>query len=254
MEKYVLYSSSTRPTGEKIAEELGIHHHGTEDPGERVDTLIRWGSSKRIQYIPSNQTINLRKAIAKATDKLRSLELLEEAGVPIPNYSRNLQDLDLPALGRNTNHSQGSDIVPILQSTDLSVSDSDPDYFTEYIPVDREYRIHVIDSEIVKVSQKVLEEEDDYNPWIRNYETGYRFMYPRERHPGLNQGIAAVNSLGLDFGAVDLIISESGQPYVLEVNTAPSLEEGVSLETYCEKIADMTDMDYEAETGDGEED
>lgn len=252
-DNYLLYSPQTRPSGERLAEFLGIENHGTEDPDRRVDQLLRWGNSQRIQYVPEEQTINLRRAIAKATDKYKSLEELEKAGVPVPEYSRDMDELEYPMLGREENHSQGSDIVPILQRKDLEVADSTPDYFTQYIPVKREYRVHVIDSQIVKVSQKVLEEEEDYNPWIRNYENGYRFVNPRERHAGINQAISAVNSLELDFGAVDLIIDENDQPYVLEVNTAPSLQEGVSLEVYGEHIADMMGIELEEQEPETEE-
>lgn len=34
--------------------------------------------------------------------------------------------------------------------------------------------------------------------------------------------VLAVNCLGLDFGAVDLLIGDDRETYILEVNTAPS--------------------------------
>lgn len=46
-----------------------------------------------------------------------------------------------------------------------------------------------------------------------------------------DQAILAVTSLGLDFGAVDCIMGENSLPYVIEVNTAPSLRETM-LEKY----------------------
>ena len=33
----------------------------------------------------------------------------------------------------------------------------------------------------------------------------------------------AMEAVGLDFGAVDVVITEDGTPYVLEINTAPEL-------------------------------
>ena len=52
--------------------------------------------------------------------------------------------------------------------------------------------------------------------------------------------ISAVDSLGLDFGAVDIIWNESeDQYYVLEVNTAPGVE-GTTLQKYTEAILKCT--------------
>jgi len=232
---YVLYSGPSHVTGKKIAHYLGIDNYGKNDPGDRVDQLLRWGSSKRIDYIPNDQTINLRRAISTATDKIQTLEDLERAG----NYSTNYQDLDYPLLARQSSGMQGRDIVPVVQRQDIEAQDINAEFYTEYVPTKLEYRVHVVDGEIVKTSQKVLKEEEDYDPFVRNYETGYRFVNPRERHPGIQQAVASVNSLDLDFGAVDLIIGEDDRPYVLEVNTAPHLEEGVSLEAYGDKLADM---------------
>lgn len=238
-DRYVLYSGPGHVTGKKIANYLGIDDYGKNDPGRRVDQLIRWGSSKRIDYIPSDQTINLRRAIATATDKLETLRKLERAGVPVPEFSTNPRNISYPMLARETTGMQGRDIVPILQQQDLEARGVSGEFYTEYVPTKLEYRVHVVGNEIVKVSQKVLEEPDDYNPFIRNYETGYRFKNPRTRHPGIQQAVAAVNSLDLDLGAVDLIIGEDDRPYVLEVNTAPSLEAGVSLSAYGDKLAEM---------------
>ena len=61
--------------------------------------------------------------------------------------------------------------------------------------------------------------------WMRNNKAGWGLdqidMIPKI----CNLGIAAVKSLGLDFGATDIIESDRGYLYVLEVNTAPALRE-----------------------------
>lgn len=238
-DNYVLYSGPSHVTGKKLAHYLGIDDYGKNDPGRQVDQLLRWGSSKRIDYIPEQQTINLRRAISTATDKMDTLDELQRAGVPTPEYSETPTDLSYPMLARNSSGMQGRDIVPIIQRKDLEARDVNAEFYTRYIPTKLEYRVHVIDGEIVKLSQKVLKEEENYDPFVRNYETGYRFVNPRTRHPGVQQAVAAVNSLDLDIGAVDMVIGEDDRPYVLEVNTAPSLEEDVSLEVYGDKIAEM---------------
>lgn len=238
-DNYVIYAGASHVTGKKLAHYLGINDYGKNDPGRRVDQLLRWGSSRRIDYIPEIQTINKRTSIANSSDKISAFQDMERAGVPVPNYSTNHQELNYPMLARTNGEMQGRGIVPIMQSEDIQAQNLNPDFYSEYIPTKLEYRVHVVDDEIVKVSQKVLEEPEDYDPFVRNYETGYRFKNPRTRHPGIQQAVAAVNSLDLDIGAVDLVIGEDDRPYVLEVNTAPSLQEGVSLEAYGDKIAEM---------------
>jgi D-alanine-D-alanine ligase-like ATP-grasp enzyme len=70
--------------------------------------------------------------------------------------------------------------------------------------------------------------------YVRSYENGW--IFAREdvvRNPAAEAAaIAAVASLGLDFGAVDVILRE-GKAYVLEVNTAPGIE-GATLSAYLE--------------------
>lgn len=55
--------------------------------------------------------------------------------------------------------------------------------------------------------------------------------------------LAAVKALGLDFGAVDLVIDLEGNPFILEVNSAPGLE-GTAFDKWTEalkgKLAEMT--------------
>ena len=70
------------------------------------------------------------------------------------------------------------------------------------------------------------------NPLIKNLDNGWVFCRTGISLPddARNQAIAAVRSLGLDFGAVDVLYRErEDKAFVLEVNTAPGLE-GTTLE------------------------
>lgn len=244
-DNYLLYHATTSPTGRKLRDYLGIEA-GTSDPGRRVDQLVRWGSRKRIQYIPSEQTVNRRTRIARNTNKFKSLEIMDDAGVPVPEYSRDPTDLSYPMLGRRESHSQGSDIALILQAKDYQYYPSD--FYTKYKPVEREFRVHVIDGEPVKVNKKLRRNEverREYEPHVRNYESGYVFGQsegPPEDHPASEPAVEAVNALELEIGAADVIKSEDGNYYVLEVNTAPSLSEA-NLQVYGDAIADMLGID-----------
>jgi len=106
----------------------------------------------------------------------------------------------------------------------IDASRNERDYFVEYIPTAREYRVHVAFGECIKISEKVAGPDGTPCPWIRNTGSGYTFRNPRTRLGSLGQAAAidAVRALGLDFGAVDLIVGDDANTYVLEVNTAPA--------------------------------
>lgn len=61
---------------------------------------------------------------------------------------------------------------------------------------------------------------------IRSNRKGWKFSnvkkYPK---PMADAAILAVQSLGLTFGAVDCCVDASGNPFIIEVNTGPGLEE-----------------------------
>lgn len=235
---FLIYANASAPTGRNLARYLGVEHG--KRCGEHYDYLIRWGSSRGVSYIPDVETINLKRAVNRNTDKLQSLREMRDAGVNVPEFSRNYEDLDYPMLGRSMNHSQGSDINLILQERDARLTDND--FYVQYIPTELEYRVHVMDGRVFKVHEKRLRSEADNHPYIRNYGTGWVFVNPREEPPEERLATTAVDALGLDFGAVDIIRAEDGTEYALEVNTAPSLDEA-NLERYGQAIADRVGLD-----------
>jgi glutathione synthase/RimK-type ligase-like ATP-grasp enzyme len=187
------------------------------------------------------------ESLEQNTDKLQTLERLDNAGVPVPEWTTERDEISetfgYPALGREEQHTRGQDINLILQWRDAYLTDGN-DYFVEYVPTELEYRMHVINGEVVKIHEKRLRSEESNHPFIRNGETGWIFMEPRDTPPDPQLAIDSVGALGLDFGAVDIIKGEDGSPYVLEVNSAPSLDEA-NLERYGDAFADIVGLnDY----------
>ena len=102
--------------------------------------------------------------------------------------------------------------------------------YTKYIPKRNEYRVHVVNGRIF-VQRKARDTSipnDNVNWQIRNHQNGFIFAI-NENHE-VPQGVtdeanAAIRFFGLDFGAVDVVWNEkSSKAYVLEINTAPGLE------------------------------
>lgn len=239
----VLYDNQTWRTGANLGRYLGVGY-GSSMPDERMDYLIRWGTSSRVNYVPSETTVNRRTAVSANTDKYDSLVQMADAGIPVPNHSTDHNDLRRPIFGRDRNHREGTDIE--IYDTWSGV-DRSRDFYVEEINADREFRVHVIDGRVAVAREKQHREEPSEdavgNPErIRNYENGWRFVYPDDRPAGIHMAVPAVEAMGLDFGAVDLVLDHDGQPYVLEVNTAPSLSPP-TLETYARELADIVGIE-----------
>ena len=112
-----------------------------------------------------------------------------------------------------------------------------------YIPTRREYRVHVFNNQIIKVNQKLLKDGNSWVPFIRNIDNGYVFGQPRKPLT-LDQeqlAIKSVRALGLDFGAVDMVLADDSKSYVLEVNTGPALETETNLSLYIQAFKKVLD-------------
>lgn len=241
---FLLYHGASHVTGQQLGDYLGIPH-GREMDDTRYDYLLRWGSRSSIPYTPRETTINTRSSLQSNADKLAAMEAIDAAGIPTPEYVEDRDQISetfgYPALGRTESHARGEDINLIMQWRDAYLTDGN-DYFVEYIPTDLEYRMHVVNGEVIKVHEKRLRSEADNHPFIRNAETGWIFMEPREPAPPDSVAVDAVGCLGMDFGAVDVIRGEDGEHYVLEVNSAPSLDEA-NLQRYGDAFAEMMGLD-----------
>lgn len=241
---FLLYSNATSTTAkaliEKLKEKKVKIDGGSKDPG-KVPILIRWGSQLAVAAHPG-KVLNSKAAIAKASNKETALVTFKENGIRIPKTMKaaEVKPEDFPVLGRKAHHIAGNDIILCLQKNDLDeASKLGCTHFTKYIPTRTEFRIHVWEDQVIKVSEKVLTEpERCKDPWIRNYDEGYTFVSPKTKLSGQARGMAvdAVNCLGLTFGAVDLLLGDDGLVYVLEVNTAPGLQTDSSLDAYVNKL------------------
>lgn len=251
---FFLYHRRSRPTGEILATALGCEHSDAlVTPGMHgfIGPTIRWGNRTSPTSDNYMMVLNKAAAIERASNKLGSLELLREAGIPVPDFDTDpealLERSNYPILGRRLQHARATDVVLCLQRRDFRRRPRD--YYVAYIPTNREYRLHVAGGDVIRVQGKYL----DVNyagangaaaVWIRNYATGHRFRAPNRRlhNARLESAVGAVEALGLDFGAVDLIVADDGSHYVLEVNTSPSCSPRTGA-AYVNAFARMLDLD-----------
>lgn len=208
--------------------------------------LINWGCSKLDVKTTFGQVLlNPPSAVANAACKLRTFKLFKEKGVPHPKWwtkedVAKAERKESILVARTTTRGSGGEGIVIIRPGDKVV---EAPLYTQYIRKDSEYRIHVVRDEIVLIQQKRKEKEAEQTAdqkLIRNYDNGWifaandvGFTSNEQKESCKAAAIASVRALGLDFGAVDLVVGRrDGNPYVLEVNTAPGLQSPTLLEGY----------------------
>jgi glutathione synthase/RimK-type ligase-like ATP-grasp enzyme len=238
---YKMGSASAR----ELSKALGvkrIKHQGK--PIFIKGTLINWGSSSypdRVLYNPGARVLNSSENIARAANKLEAFKILE-GHVPTPLFTESRQEAlewlteGIVVCRTVLNGHSGKGIVLASALEELVPAP----LYTKYVKKDQEYRLHVFKGECFFVQRKArkLEVPDDKVDWqVRNHQNGFIYANKNVEVPELFKEIAvkAIITLGLDFGAVDLIATKKVEPYVLEVNTAPGLT-GTTLEKYCEQF------------------
>jgi len=206
-------------------------------------TVINWGRSD----CPNTGRVwNPAEAVTVAADKLLTARLLH--GLPTPAWTDSKAEAE-QWLAEGTYRrvvarqllrgSQGRGTYVCTRDTGLP----DAPLYLEYVPKAREYRVHVVRGRVVDVQQKRKRREvpnEEVNYEIRNARYGWVFCREDVTPPpgaALEAALAAVRSLTLDFGAVDLGVTEKdNRVTIYEVNTAPGLE-GTTLERYVEGFA-----------------
>jgi glutathione synthase/RimK-type ligase-like ATP-grasp enzyme len=252
MKAYV-YSHNPHSEGAKeLAKALGvkrIKHGNSKFKGGMGKTIVNWGSGRLPDQVAACQNIlNKPNAIINASNKLKSFELFQQAGVSIPQFFKTKEEASefIQTTGKGVvartvlNGHSGAGIV-IAADVDGLV---DAPLYTEYVKKQHEYRYHVFMGQVVDIQRKARRRDvpDDAVNWrVRNLDGGFIFAREGvvESPVASEEAIKAVESLSLDFGSVDLIYRERDDKYfVLEVNTAPGLA-GSTLDGYAKRFKEV---------------
>jgi len=207
------------------------------------DVIICWGNSKTPNWGPSAYhhnipTLNHWSSIANAVDKRRTFQCLKKEHVSAVVSTENPDTAFAWILSGQTVMARtevkarlGQGIV-VIQKPSQFVQAT---LYTQFEPQCNEYRVHVAFGQVINVQQKLKRNGVTADPFIRSEANGYVFARKGIYVPPtvFDTCAGAVQSLGLDFGAVDCLYSTTKKKsYVLEVNTAPGIDYNYGIEAY----------------------
>lgn len=244
-------------SGKVLAEALEIKrikHKGSKFKGRARKTVINWGCSSLPREVMKCNIINTPETVAEAANKLHFFEILksynlhnQDNKVSYPEFTT---DRDVAQAWQD----EGKTVVERHKLTGNSgegIVITEPDeeighakLYTQYVPKKNEYRVHVFKGKAIDIQRKARVKDvadEDVNWKVRNLDGGFIFaredgQFPQDVEV---QAVLAVEAIGLDFGAVDVIFNEKkSRAYVLEINTAPGLM-GTTLEKYKEAFENV---------------
>lgn len=239
-----------------------LRREGSTFQGRQGDLIIDWGNSNLNagqfdRIVGNGRKLNSPSQIASASNKVNTFRQFADANVPTVDWTTERAvaqrwfDAGEVVYARTRLQGHSGEGIVVCTTQDLpDLGDVQVDrqtlirapLYTKGITEQRrEFRVHVMNGQIIYTQQK--KRVDDYrnNPnysnIVRNHHTGW--IYATQNiainAAGRAAAIAAVQATGLDFGAVD-IITRGNNAWVLEVNTAPGLS-GTNLTNYVEHIA-----------------
>lgn len=158
---------------------------------------------------------------------------------------------------RKLNHSRGTNVkllYPLFSNIEKAGY-----YYSPFISFRHEYRVHVINDEVILASHKKHEEPfiEEIQAKIKSSSNGWVFAELSEEFlnnwpiwPKVKDlACSAVRALDYDFGAVDIgVTGPSSFPdteiYVIEVNSAPGLIES-HVKKYVKKFKEVLEHEHE---------
>ena len=214
-----------------LYENRTLNKKGVNEFNAEESVVVRWGTTQ--QMLTNNKTVvyNSCTAIKNATDKKLSRELFIEENVSCPKLvtKTNVVTNDLPIIARPFIHSKGKNFIVLNTIAEFN-NHFNPQtfYYSNFIDKDREFRVHVGHSKALAILEKI-KPQDGGIAWNRAQNDVDPFEYinwgevdTQKLHCVLLEAIKAVKAVGLDMGGVDVMLKD-GVAYVLEVNTAPTL-------------------------------
>lgn len=202
---------------------------------EQVGFLFRWGCTSSVPFDHSvERVVNTASSIHWCSDKKNGRLEMQAAGVPVPE-TWSVEGFNLllhtdpnqegQFVLRRNQHAQGRDLWSgnslnvIHDARDNNVQNG---YVSRLINKVSEYRVFVCQNRAVWVARKTPGNPEAV-AW--NVAQGGRFdnvPWSSWDTKVVDAALKAAKVSGTDFCGVDVMVDAEGNPYVLEVNSAPS--------------------------------
>lgn len=232
-----------------LAEGLGIKRMRLEGAPHdfKRSVLINWGCSGFTREFANVRVLNRPEAVAVAINKLSAFNAMDANDVSIPYYTQSKEAAAAlirdgrKVVCRTKLSAYGGDGIVIAETEDQLV---DAPLYVRYYPKQEEYRVHATATQVFFKQRKARRLEvadDDVNWQVRNLAGGFIYANVDVQVPPKVEEAAkqAIQALGLDFGAVDILLTPRGHVVVLEVNTACGLS-GTTLTRYVEMLQGLS--------------
>jgi carbamoylphosphate synthase large subunit len=189
--------------------------------------IAREGSNGDVNWGRASANTSLNPDITNATNKRVMRSLFKTHGVPMPalydvDDAIEMVELGHTLIGRPDRHAKGrgfwkcSTVNDVRRAVKGTRRKRAATHFMEFVEGDREYRVHIFKGKSIRVSEKSFFNDDRGK---RDYVT----VRPQHNIKHVRKAAKkAVEALGLDFGAVDILANDD-ECWVLEVNAAPGL-------------------------------
>jgi len=233
MKPTMMYAYSNGSEGAKlVADALGvkrINHENSQYKGGRGTVVLNWGSGRLPDFVRdrAGTIINDPEAVNRGIDKREFFDYVH-GKVRIPEWTDSVRtarewfkDGSVVIARTVLDSSRGAGIVVMKRLLDFVHAP----LYTKYIDKDSEWRVHVVNAEVVYVQRKIRDiNRPVVNEYVRNWDNGFILLNQNDQYKCPAdvklQALLAVQTVGQDYSGVD-VIEKDGRAYVLEVNAAP---------------------------------
>lgn len=252
-----------------LEEKLGKKVIITDDL-EKLNTYdalaINWGRSKGQDLF--GNIFNKPFSVKNCVNKDKTYAILDIGKIAVPEFTLSKEVAfdyikDGGCVIRHVVNGKGGEGVEVV--LDYSKYKSalvfpNAPLFTRFFPKTHEARYHVFGDEVIQTVEKKkmgaakreANHVEELNPHVRNHANGWALV-KNDITPALESqvlkavAVKAIKSMGLLFGAVDMMVKLDGDVLlryaVAEVNTAPGIE-GSTLELYTDRMVDFIKFNW----------